>query len=194
LFSILRTRGSRFMNYNFLQFAVDGKNNSKTKVEKVFFFIFMSSYAELSFLKQKSLNRVKKFFLNRSIWGLPQKIKLFGSNFWSELDTKIKSPILKSFFWTPYRPISNKKFWLTLFSDFLFLKTHSCIGRHENKEKHLLYLSLRIVFPINCKLLEIENPKKSKNRLPLLRTLASIQHLLWCCNAASLNAVPVPSV
>jgi hypothetical protein len=47
------TRGSRFLNYNFLQFAVDGKNNSKTKVEKVFFFIFMSFYAEMSFLKQK---------------------------------------------------------------------------------------------------------------------------------------------
>jgi hypothetical protein len=47
------SRGSRFLNYNFLQFAVDGKNNSKTKVEKAFFFIFMSSYAEMRFLKQK---------------------------------------------------------------------------------------------------------------------------------------------
>jgi hypothetical protein len=46
-------RGSRFLNYNFLQFAVGGKNNSKTKVEKAFFFIFMSSYAEMRFLKQK---------------------------------------------------------------------------------------------------------------------------------------------
>jgi hypothetical protein len=45
------SRGSRFLIYNFLQFAIDGKNNSKTKVEKVFFFIFMSSYAEISFLK-----------------------------------------------------------------------------------------------------------------------------------------------
>jgi hypothetical protein len=41
-------RGSRFLSYNFLQFAIDGKNNSKTKVEKAFFFIFMSSYAEMS--------------------------------------------------------------------------------------------------------------------------------------------------
>jgi hypothetical protein len=49
----LYTRGSRFLNDNFLQCAVDGKNNSKTKVEKAFFFIFMSSYAEMSFLKQK---------------------------------------------------------------------------------------------------------------------------------------------
>jgi hypothetical protein len=37
-----------FFIFNFLQFAIDGKNNSKTKVEKVFFFIFMSSYAEMS--------------------------------------------------------------------------------------------------------------------------------------------------
>jgi hypothetical protein len=40
-----------FWIFNFLQFAIDRKNNSKTKVEKVFFFIFMSSYAEMSFLK-----------------------------------------------------------------------------------------------------------------------------------------------
>jgi hypothetical protein len=37
-----------FWIFNFLQFAIDGKNNSKTKVEKVFFFIFMSSSAEMS--------------------------------------------------------------------------------------------------------------------------------------------------
>jgi hypothetical protein len=39
----LPSRGSRFWSFNFLQFAIDEKNNSKTKVEKVFFFIFMSS-------------------------------------------------------------------------------------------------------------------------------------------------------
>jgi hypothetical protein len=44
-------RGSRFLIYNFLQVAFDGKNNYKTKVEKVFFFIFMSSYAEMCFYK-----------------------------------------------------------------------------------------------------------------------------------------------
>jgi hypothetical protein len=38
-----------FWIFNFLQFAIDGKNNSKTKLEMVFFFIFMSSYAEISF-------------------------------------------------------------------------------------------------------------------------------------------------
>jgi hypothetical protein len=48
------SRGSRFLIYNFLQFAIDGKNNSKTKVEKAFFFMFMSSYAEMSFFKIKN--------------------------------------------------------------------------------------------------------------------------------------------
>jgi hypothetical protein len=59
----LYSRGSRFLNFlwifNFLQFAIDGKDNYKSKVEKVFFFIFMSSYAEMSFF----------FVGNRSIWG-----------------------------------------------------------------------------------------------------------------------------
>jgi hypothetical protein len=49
------SRGSRFQSYNFLQFAIDGKNNSETKVEKVFFFIFMSSYEEMNFKKQRKL-------------------------------------------------------------------------------------------------------------------------------------------
>jgi hypothetical protein len=51
-----------FWIFNFLQLAIYGKNNSKTKVEKVVFFIVMSSYAEMSFLNQKSLNGVKKNF------------------------------------------------------------------------------------------------------------------------------------
>jgi hypothetical protein len=59
-----------FWIFNFLQFTIGGKNNSKSKVEKVFFFIFISSYAEMSFLNKKSLNRVKTiFFGNTSIWG-----------------------------------------------------------------------------------------------------------------------------
>jgi hypothetical protein len=41
-----------FWIFNFLQLAIDRKNNSKTKVAKVFF--FMSSYAEMSFLKEKN--------------------------------------------------------------------------------------------------------------------------------------------
>jgi hypothetical protein len=45
----LDSRGSRFLCYNILQFAIDRKNNSKTKVQKAFFFIFMSSHAEMSF-------------------------------------------------------------------------------------------------------------------------------------------------
>jgi hypothetical protein len=43
--------GSRFFIFNIQQLAIDGKNNSKTKVEKVFFFIFMSSYAEMGFFQ-----------------------------------------------------------------------------------------------------------------------------------------------
>jgi hypothetical protein len=42
-----------FWIFNFLQLAIYRKNNYKTKVEKVFFFIFMSSYADMSFLKPK---------------------------------------------------------------------------------------------------------------------------------------------
>jgi hypothetical protein len=52
-FCKLYSRGSRFLIYNFLQCPIDGKNNSKTKIEKVFFFVFMSSYAEISFFKSK---------------------------------------------------------------------------------------------------------------------------------------------
>jgi hypothetical protein len=51
----LYIRGSRFLIFNFLQSAIDGKNNSKTKVEKVFFFIFMSSY---DFVGTSQKNRV----------------------------------------------------------------------------------------------------------------------------------------
>jgi hypothetical protein len=35
--------------FNFLQMNLDLQKNSKTKEEKAFFFIFMSSYAEMSF-------------------------------------------------------------------------------------------------------------------------------------------------
>jgi hypothetical protein len=49
-------RGSRFLDFwifNILQLVIDWHNNSKTQVEKVFFFIFMSSYAEMSFAREK---------------------------------------------------------------------------------------------------------------------------------------------
>jgi hypothetical protein len=42
-----------FWIFNILQLAIYGKNNSKTKVEKVFSFIFMSSYTEMNLLKPK---------------------------------------------------------------------------------------------------------------------------------------------
>jgi hypothetical protein len=43
--------------FSYLQFAIDGKNNYKTKVEKVFFFIFMSSCAVMSFFLNKKITK-----------------------------------------------------------------------------------------------------------------------------------------
>jgi hypothetical protein len=61
-----------FWIFDLLQLSLDWQTNSKTKVEKTFSFIVMSSYAEMSFLGpkkvKKSLNRVKHFFSsNRSV-------------------------------------------------------------------------------------------------------------------------------
>jgi hypothetical protein len=39
--------------FDLLQLNLDWQKNSKTKVEKAFFFIFKSSYAEMSFLGPK---------------------------------------------------------------------------------------------------------------------------------------------
>jgi hypothetical protein len=44
-------------------------------------------------------------------------------------------------------------------------KTHFRAGRLENKEKRLFYFGLSILLAIQIQLLEIENPKKSKNQL-----------------------------
>jgi hypothetical protein len=41
-------------------------------------------------------------------------------------------------------------------------KTHCRAGRHENKEKGLLYTGLRIIRPIQIQLLDIENQKNPK--------------------------------
>jgi hypothetical protein len=38
-----------FCIFNFLQLNLDWQKNSKAKVEKAFFFIFMHSYVEMSF-------------------------------------------------------------------------------------------------------------------------------------------------
>jgi hypothetical protein len=42
-----------FWIFNILQLNLDWQKNSKTNVEKAFFFIFMSSYAEMSFWGKK---------------------------------------------------------------------------------------------------------------------------------------------
>jgi hypothetical protein len=48
-------RDGRFLDFwifNFIQLNLNWQKKSKTKVEKAFFFIFMSSYPEMSFLVQ----------------------------------------------------------------------------------------------------------------------------------------------
>jgi hypothetical protein len=50
-------RASRFWIFNLLQLNLDRQKNSKTKIEKAFFFIFMPSYAEMSFLGPQKLKR-----------------------------------------------------------------------------------------------------------------------------------------
>jgi hypothetical protein len=110
-----------FWIFNFVQFAIDWKNNSK----KVFFFIFMSSYAEMR------KDRAKK---NLDFLGTLNPISTFFQK-------------------------TNR----TLFCDFLFLKIHFRIGRHENKEKHLFTLVLELFFQsiANCKKLKIQKIQKS---------------------------------
>jgi hypothetical protein len=61
-----RAMGSRgesiFWIFNLLQLAIDWQNNFMTKVRKVFFFIFMSSYAEMSFLRDKKITKYSPNF------------------------------------------------------------------------------------------------------------------------------------
>jgi hypothetical protein len=54
LYDILFIRGSRFLIFNFLQFAIDWKKNSKTKVEKMFFVIFNVFLCGNEIFKQKN--------------------------------------------------------------------------------------------------------------------------------------------
>jgi hypothetical protein len=61
------------------------KNNSKTKVEKVFFFIFMSSYAEIFFflIGRYGVQKIKWFkmglliFVSSSVQKLEPKNSIF---------------------------------------------------------------------------------------------------------------------
>jgi hypothetical protein len=52
------------------------------------------------------------------------------------------------------------------FSLFWTQKTNFQVGRHANKEKHLLYFGLRILLPIQIQLLDIKNPKNLKIDFP----------------------------
>jgi hypothetical protein len=75
-----------------LHLNLDWQKNSKTKVEKVFFFNCMSSYAEMSFWDpkkiKKSLNRVKIFVANlepKTVFGVFWLYLLNGASYKSEL-------------------------------------------------------------------------------------------------------------
>jgi hypothetical protein len=54
--TLLGSRGTifDFWIFDLLQMNLGWQKNSQTKVEKAFFFIFMSSYAEMNFWGQKS--------------------------------------------------------------------------------------------------------------------------------------------
>jgi hypothetical protein len=49
-----------FWIFNLLQLYLDSQKNSKTKIEKVFSFIFVSPYAEMSFLCAQNKEKVTK--------------------------------------------------------------------------------------------------------------------------------------
>jgi hypothetical protein len=88
--------------------AIDWQNNSKTKVEKVF---FMSSYAEMIYLRGK----ITKLGVN--ILGKSLKIEFFGSKFFIGAGYKDKKNHFEIrvklwIFGTPYRPISTTKIFL----------------------------------------------------------------------------------
>jgi hypothetical protein len=61
------SRGSRFLDFfwifSFLQFAIDGKNNSKTKVEKVVFLYFHVFLCGNEFFKIKNHKIGSKIFV-----------------------------------------------------------------------------------------------------------------------------------
>jgi hypothetical protein len=76
---------------------------------------------------------------------------IFVSSSVQKLEPNIVTQFFRDFpknscYLNPYWPICKKKI-LTLFSDFLFLKTHFRIGRHENEENTFSTLVLELFFP-----------------------------------------------
>jgi hypothetical protein len=87
-----------FWIFNFIQFAIDWKNNSKAKVEKLFFFIFMSSFAEMSFLTLilTAVEFKEAFFFDRKkVQDALSKIFFFNSKMPCEIS--LKSFLLQAF-------------------------------------------------------------------------------------------------
>jgi hypothetical protein len=59
-----------------LQLAIDWQNNSMTKVEKMFFLIFMSSYAEMSFFREKITKYDPNTFFEKGRYGFKKSVIL----------------------------------------------------------------------------------------------------------------------
>jgi F0F1-type ATP synthase membrane subunit a len=136
----MRNRGSRFLDFSDFQFLTTEfgmEKNSKNKVEKTFFFIFISSYSGMIFWGPKKRTShqigakfflffklvfkfvksyVKKQFLGTLYFLLA--ITFSGAClFWNQ--RKIRGGI----FWHTYRPIWRKYFWI-LFCDFFSFLGH----------------------------------------------------------------------
>jgi hypothetical protein len=60
--------------------------------------------------------------------------------------------------------------YLVNFSPFWAQKTHFRVGRHEHKEKRLLYFGFRILFLIHIQMLDIENPENPKLTHPIIQS------------------------
>jgi hypothetical protein len=92
------------------------------------------------------------------------KIGGFGHNFFKIgvcYKGKFKISLKLQFFLnTQIDPFMETKFGPCLVPFFWAPKTN--LVRHENKEKLIFYLGLRLLYPIQIQLSEIENPKNPK--------------------------------
>jgi hypothetical protein len=69
----------------------------------------------------------------------------------------------------------GSRFWIYFISFiFNFLQRNFRMGRHENKEKRLVYFGLRILLPIQIQWQEIEHPENQKIDFPYNVELCSL--------------------
>jgi hypothetical protein len=67
-----------------------------------------------------------------------------------------------------YSEKKNLRPYLAAFSHYWALNSDFLIGKTKNIEKRLLQFDLRILLAVKIFMRDVENPKKPKNRLPLL--------------------------